>query len=221
MTGEPGVVFVVEDDPSVRAAVSRFLKSVGLQVEAFACGETFLEYPLPDVPACIILDVCMPGRNGLEIQRLLSERNTSPPVIFITSHGDIPLTVQAMKAGAVDFLPKPFNNQDLLAAVRSAIDRHARARQEASALEAIRQRIESLSPRQREVLAFVVSGMPNKQIGRRMGVGEKTIKVHRAHVMEKMQASSLADLVRMAEKVGVAVPCKERSPRTLAVCDGD
>lgn len=203
------IVYVVDDDPSMRGALGRLLKSADFRVEAFASAEEFLSRPLPDAPACVILDVCIPGLDGLDTQHLLAERNGSPPVVFITGYGDIPLSVRAMKAGAVDFLPKPFSNQDLLAAVRAALARHTLARQEATERSAIDRRLESLSPREREVMAFVVSGMLNKQIGHRLGVSEKTIKAHRARVMEKMQADSLADLVRMAEKVGVKAPIPE------------
>jgi FixJ family two-component response regulator len=206
MTDTTAIVYVVDDDPSVRTALGRLLKSVGLQVVTFASAEAFLRHPLPDAPSCVILDLCIPGLDGLEVQRALAEREASPPVVFITGHGDIPRSVRAMKAGAVDFLPKPFNNQDLLDAVRSALSRHERARRSEIELTVIRGRAASLSPREREVMAFVVSGMLNKQIGHRLGVCEKTIKVHRARVMEKMQADSLADLVRMAEKIGVKAP---------------
>jgi FixJ family two-component response regulator len=199
-------VFVVDDDPSVRGAVGRLLKSVGLRVAAFASADDFLRYPIPDGPACVILDLCIPGLDGLAVQRALAERVASPPVVFITGHGDIPQSVCAMKAGAVDFLPKPFNNRDLLAAVRSALSRHQSVRQSATELAELRRRVDSLSPREREVMAFVVSGMLNKQIAHRLGVSEKTIKAHRARVMEKMEADSLADLVRMAEKLGVEAP---------------
>ena len=209
MTEASPIVFVVDDDPAVRVALGRFLKSAGFRVEAFASAEEFLQQPVPDAPACVVLDVCIPGLDGLDAQHALAERNASPPIVFITGYGDIPLSVRAMKAGAVDFLPKPFKNQDLLAAVRSALARHTLARQEATERSAIAGRVESLSPREREVMAFVVSGMLNKQIGHRLGVGEKTIKAHRARVMEKMQADSLADLVRMAEKVGVRAPIYE------------
>ena len=203
MNKTAALVFVVDDDPSVRGALGRFLKSVGLRVETFASAQEFLNHPMPDVPACVVLDVCLPGLDGLTAQHALAERNLSPPVVFITGHGDIPLSVRAMKAGAVDFLPKPFNNADLLAAVRAALARHKHARQAATELSTLQRRIESLSPREREVMAFVVSGLLNKQIGYRLGVCEKTIKAHRARVMEKMQADSLADLVRMAEKAGI------------------
>jgi FixJ family two-component response regulator len=209
MTEASAIVFVVDDDPSVRAAVGRLLRAAGFRVEAFASAEEFLRRPLPDAPACVVLDLCIPGLDGLDAQHLLAERNGSPPVVFITGYGDIPLSVRAMKAGAVDFLPKPFNNQDLLAAVRLALARHTLVRQQATERSAIDRRVESLSPREREVMAFVVSGMLNKQIGHRLGVCEKTIKAHRARVMEKMQAVSLPDLVRMAEKAGVKAPIHE------------
>jgi FixJ family two-component response regulator len=203
------IVFVVDDDSSVRTAVCRLLRSVGFPVKAFSSAEELLQQPLPDGPACVILDLFLPDLDGLDVQQELAQHRTSPPVIFITGHGDIPLSVRAMKAGAVDFLPKPFCNQDLLDAVRSALVRHRQALQAAAELSAIRRRMESLSHREAEVMALVVSGMLNKQIGSRLGVGEKTIKVHRARVMEKMQAGSLPDLVRMAEKVGVRAPLEE------------
>lgn len=200
------IVLVVDDDPSVRGSVSRFLRSVGFRVEAFASAEEFLRHPVPDAPACVILDVFIPGVGGLEVQRALAERAASPPVVFITGHGDIALSVRAMKAGAVDFLSKPFTNPDLLAAVRSALAQHAQARQTEREHAVLRARLESLSPREREVMAFVVRGTLNKKIGRLLGVSEKTVKAHRARVMEKMKARSLADLVRMADKLGVSAP---------------
>jgi FixJ family two-component response regulator len=206
MNEASSIVFVVDDDSSVRGAVGRLLKSVGFRVEAFSSAEEFLQHPMPDVPACVILDVCIPGLDGLDAQHALAERPASPPVVFITGYGDIPLSVRAMKAGAVDFLPKPFKNQDLLAAVRAALARHTQARQAETELSVLRGRMKSLSPREREVMAFVVRGMLNKKIGRRLGVSEKTIKAHRARVMEKMRAKSLPDLVRMGGKLGVGAP---------------
>ena len=200
-------VFVIDDDPSVRKALGRLLKSAGFQVEAFASADEFLEQFQPDSePACVVLDVCMPGLSGLDLQRALAKRKTSLPIVFITGHGDIPTTVRAMKAGAVDFLPKPFNNQDLLAVVRQAIAKHALARRTEAELSEIRRRAESLSPREQEVMAFVVSGIPNKQTGKQLGVTEKTIKVHRGHVMRKMRADSLAELVHLAERIGIKSP---------------
>jgi FixJ family two-component response regulator len=206
MTKTSAIVYIVDDDPSVRGALVRLLKSVGLRGEAFASAEEFLRHPLPDAPSCVILDLCIPGLDGLAAQRALAELHACLPVVFISGHGDIARCVDAMKAGAEDFLAKPFENQALVAAVRSALCRHQRARQVATELSCLRGRVESLSPREREVMALVVSGMLNKQIGYRLGVREKTIKAHRARVMEKMQAASLAELVRMAEKVGVRAP---------------
>jgi FixJ family two-component response regulator len=206
MTDAASTVFVIDDDPSVRKALGRLLKSVSLQVAVFASADEFLKHPVPEVPACVVLDVRMPGLNGLDLQRALAEKDASLPIVFITGHGDIPMTVRAMKAVAVDFLPKPFNNHDLLAAVRHAITRHAQARQAGAGLAEIRRRAQTLSPREREVMALVVSGRLNKQTGHQLGVSEKTVKAHRARVMEKMQAGSLADLVRMAEKIGVTSP---------------
>jgi FixJ family two-component response regulator len=203
-------VFVVDDDPSVRRALGRLLKSHGFGVELFATAQEFLERAEPHGPACAadglacaVLDVQMPGVGGLDVQQALAVRNPCLPVIFITAHGDIPMTLRAMKAGAVDFLPKPFRDDDLLAAVREAVARHVQARQTAAARAALRQRADALSPRERQVMALVVSGMLNKEAGQRLGVCEKTVKAHRARVMRKMQAASLAELVRMTEKIGL------------------
>ena len=203
MSDAAPIVFVIDDDPSVRKALGRLLKSAGFRVEAFASAEEILEQPLRNEPACIILDVCMPGLSGPDLQRDLAENNGGPPIVFVTGYGNIPMAVQAMKEGAVDFLPKPFNNQDLLTAVRSAIARQAQARQAEAEVAQIRQRAESLSPRERDVMTRVVSGMLNKKTGQQLGVSEKTVKVHRAHVMRKMHANSLAELVRMALRIGI------------------
>jgi FixJ family two-component response regulator len=194
-------VFVVDDDSSLRKALGRLLKSVGLRVEALASAEEFLQRPVPDGPACVVLDVSMPGLSGMDLQHVLAERHSCLPIVFISGHGDIPTTVRAMKAGAVDFLPKPFQDEDLLAAVRQALGRHTQARREETELSELRRRTESLSPREREVMALVVSGNPNKRAGHQLGVTEKTIKAHRAQVMTKMRADSLADLVHMAQKL--------------------
>jgi FixJ family two-component response regulator len=204
--GPAPTVFVIDDDPSVRKALGRLLRAAGFRAEAFASADEFLGRPLPDGPACLVLDVCLPGIDGLDLQRTLTGRQASLPVVFITGHGDIPMSVQAMKAGAVDFLPKPFHDQDLLAAVRQALARHAQAQQTGAELADLRQRAAALSPREREVLALVVSGLLNKQAGYRLGVTEKTVKAHRARVMRKMRADSLAELVRMAERLGVPSP---------------
>jgi FixJ family two-component response regulator len=203
MSDAAPIVFVIDDDASVRKALGRLLKAVGFRAETFASAEEFLEHPLPDVPACVILDVNMPGLNGLDLQRALVEGGAGLPVVFLTGHGDIPMTVRAMKAGAVDFLRKPFDDQDLLAAVRQALAGSAQVRRAAVEVDEIRRRAESLSPREREVLPLVVSGLLNKQTGHKLGVTEKTVKAHRAQVMRKMRADSLAELVRLAERIGV------------------
>ncbi len=206
MTEPAPTVFVVDDDPSVRRALGRLLKSAGLQVQLFASAEDFLHHSVPAGPACVILDVRMPGLSGPGLQRDLAERSVHLPIVFITGHGDVPTAVEAMKAGAVDFLPKPFEQGQLLAAVHRGLARHAHARQEEADAAALRQRAETLSAREREVLELIVTGLLNKQVGQRLGVTEKTIKAHRAQVMRKMRAHSLPELVRMAEKLGVSFP---------------
>ncbi len=195
------IVFVIDDDLSVRKALTRLFKHEGLQVETFATAGEFLSQPLPDSPACLILDVRMPGLNGLELQTRLAKLHVFLPIIFITGHGDIPMTVRAMKAGAADFLPKPFDPKQLLAIVRKAIARHRKIRLADGDLIEVRRRFQSLSPRERQVMGLVVRGLINKHSASKLGVTEKTVKVHRARVMRKMRAQSLADLVRMAEKV--------------------
>jgi RNA polymerase sigma factor (sigma-70 family) len=203
------VVFVVDDDVSVLRALQRLLKSAGFRAETFVSAQEFLSYRRPDAPACLVLDVRMPELDGLDLQNRLAAAGTSIPTIFITGFGDIPMSVQAMKRGAVDFIPKPFNDQDLLDAIDRAIDRDVRARRERSIRDRIQTRFESLTPREREVFATVVTGMLNKQIAVHLGVTEKTIKVHRARVMQKMQAGSLAELVRLAERLGIT-PSEDR-----------
>jgi FixJ family two-component response regulator len=196
-------VFVVDDDPSVCKAVSRLLRSAGWQVFAFTSAAEFLQYDRPDAPSCLILDVQLPDLDGLELQHFLAEGRVALPIIFITGHGSIPMTVHAIKAGAVDFLSKPIDDHALLCAVEQAVAQDARQREALSDVSNIWRRFESLSPREREVLEHVVAGRLNKQIAKRLGVTEKTIKVHRGQVMRKMEARSLANLVRMAEKIGV------------------
>ncbi len=197
------VVFVIDDDASMRDAISRLLNAVGLTVQTFASAREFLAGRLPDVPGCAVLDVRLPGLSGLDLQREMVERGIHIPVIFITGHGDIPMSVQAMKAGAVEFLTKPFRDQDLLDAVRSGIQLDRQGRKERAELAELRDGLRQLTPREREVMSLVVAGLLNKQIALRLGTSEKTIKIHRSHVMQKMRADSLADLVRMSQKLGM------------------
>ena len=204
MTEPAPIVFVVDDDPSVRRAIKRLVGSVGLEVELFGSAQEFLRSKRPDAPGCLVLDIRLPGVSGLDFQRELAQANIHIPIIFITAHGDIPMTVRAMKAGAVEFLTKPFRDQDLLDAIQVALERdRARRRQEAE-IAVLRERFESLTPREREVLPLVVSGMLNKQIAAEIGTSETTVKVHRGQLMRKMGADSLADLVRMAERMGIS-----------------
>lgn len=201
--GEP-VVFVVDDDAAARTSVKSLLDSVGLRVETFGSAREFLDYARPDAPACLVLDVRLPGLSGLDFQRDLAARNIAIPVIFITGHGDIPMSVEAMKAGAVEFLTKPFRGQVLLDAIQSAIERDRAVRAQESQIAQMRARVATLTPREREVLQFVISGLLNKQIAAVLGTSERTVKIHRGQVMRKMEADSLPDLVRMAERLGIA-----------------
>ena len=203
MTEAEPTVFVVDDDPSVRTSTERLVRSVGLAVRTFESAAAFLATTAPDGPACLVLDVRMPGQNGLDLQRELIRVGTQIPIIFVTGHGDIPMTVRAMKAGAVEFLTKPYRKNDLLDAIRAAIERDRAARKERLDASALHQRYDQLTPREREVMALVVAGLLNKQIAGELSTAERTIKFHRAHLMEKMEAESLADLVRMAGQLGV------------------
>ena len=206
MTSSDTVVFVVDDDSSVRSALKRLIKSVGYKVITFISAQEFLEYDHPDIPSCLVLDIRMPGLSGLELQEKMVTQELTIPTIFITGHGNIPTSVRAMKAGAVDFLEKPFDDQVFLDAIHQAIEKDKKERLKKTEKSLIKQKVASLTPREYEVFALVITGMLNKQIAFELGTSEKTIKVHRARVMQKMSAQSLADLVRLAEKAEVYPP---------------
>jgi len=195
------VVFVVDDDPAVREALCSLIRSVGLNAEAFASAQDFLNSPRPDAAACLVLDVRMPGLSGLDLQRELAGSGERIPIIFITGHGDIPMSVRAMKAGAAEFLPKPFRDQDLLDAIGQALERDEAARKERAAFAEIRGRYDKLTAREREVAPLIVRGMLNKQAAAELGISEITVKVHRRNVMRKMKVRSLAELVRIFEQL--------------------
>ena len=202
MPDAQGIVFVVDDDASVREALQRLVRSAGLSVEAFASAEEFLNRPRADAPSCLLLDVRLPNLSGLDVQRRMAEASNEIPIVFITGHGDIPTTVRAMKAGAVEFLTKPLVEGDVLESIRQAIARDRAARERHAETAALRARYASLTPREEETMVWVVSGLLNKQIAGELGISEETVKVHRGHVMRKMGADSLADLVRMSERLG-------------------
>ena len=199
------IVFVVDDDASMRRSLGRLLRTAGLESKSFASAQAFLDEELPDRPACLLLDVKMPGLSGLELQEELRRCRPSLAIVFLTGHGDVPMTARAMKAGAVDFLQKPFGCSDLMDAIHRALDQGRRVREFELGRASLEKRLATLTTREREVFTLVVTGVPNKQVADRLGTVEKTIKVHRARVMEKMQAKSLADLVYIAERLGMVV----------------
>lgn len=205
MKSEP-MVFIVDDDESVRKSIARLVKSIGLNAETFPSPQSFLDRKPYNGPCCLVLDVRMPGMSGIDLQRELEKSGLFLPVIFITGYGTVPMSVQAMKNGAVDFLPKPFKDQDLLSAIQQAIDKDKQARKDLAEIEGIQHRIDRLTHREYEVLSLIISGMLNKQVAFHLGISEKTVKVHRARVMEKIQVDSLAELVRLTEKIGITSP---------------
>jgi FixJ family two-component response regulator len=197
------IVFVVDDDESMQVAMTHLFRSMNFDVKVFGTGAAFLESELPNIPSCLVLDIRLPGMNGLEFQDVLAKAGIHIPIVFMTGHGDIPMSVKAMKAGAIDFLPKPFRDQDMLDALTRALDDDRKRRDQEKVLCQLRRLFEALTPREREVLSLVTSGLMNKEIAYRLKVSEITVKIHRGHMMKKMEARSLVDLVRMAEMLGI------------------
>jgi FixJ family two-component response regulator len=197
------LIAIVDDDPSARQGLQRLVRSVGWKAETFASAQEFLAHAQIEPPSCVVLDLQMPGLSGLDLQKRMAEAGLETPIVFLTGHGNIPASVQAIKAGAIEFLTKPFDEQDLLRAIQEAIERDRRTRQQQAGIRDLRDRYESLTAREQEVLRQVVSGLLNKQIAGELGITEDTVKFHRGHIMRKMQADSLADLVRMAETLGI------------------
>jgi FixJ family two-component response regulator len=197
------IVFVVDDDPDVCVSMKRLIRSLGLEVQTFNSAQDFLRTKRPDAPGCLVLDVRLPDLSGLDLQQELAKANVDLPIVFVTGHADIPMSVRAMKAGAVEFLTKPFREQDLLEAIQHAIGQHRTSRERRAEISELQQRQDSLTPREREVFPLVASGLLNKQIADKLGASEKTVKIHRGQLMRKMKADSLADLVRMSERLGV------------------
>ena len=206
---DDATVYVVDDDVGIGRALCRLIRSVGLDAVAFSSAQAFLDHPRPAGPACLVLDVRMPGLGGLDLQAKLGDARHTLPIVFITGHGNVPTSVRAMKGGAVDFLQKPFNEDELIAAVQRALALSRQAQCEAAARAEVERRVRTLTPRERQVMALVVKGLLNKQIAAELGAAEKTVKVHRGRVMQKMQASSVADLVRMAERIGLSTGSRE------------
>jgi FixJ family two-component response regulator len=206
MSETDGLVFVVDDDAPLRESLKNLIRTVGLRVEAFGSAQEFLRSKRPDVPGCLVLDVRLQGLSGLDLQKRMAESDMEIPIIFITGHGDIPMSVRAMKAGAVEFLTKPFRDQDLLDAIQQALERDRKARGQRAEIEELRSRFDSLTPREREVMALVVTGLLNKQIAGELGTSETTVKIHRRQVMDKMGAGSLAELVRMVDRLRISTP---------------
>jgi FixJ family two-component response regulator len=200
---DAAIVCVIDDDEDVRKALERLLRSIGLAVETFSSPQAFLAYPLADRPSCLVLDVQLPGQSGLDLQTALEQGELNIPIVFVTGHGDVPTSVRAMRAGAVDFLEKPFEDRALLDSIHRALDESRERRADRAERAVIRQRIDSLTPREYQVLGLVVTGMLNKQVAGELGAAEKTIKVHRGRIMAKMRANSVVDLVRMTEKIGI------------------
>lgn len=211
MSEEQASVYVVDDDISVRESLKNLFRSVGLKVETFETAQEFLSGHRPDIPGCLILDVRLPGMSGLDLQRALAEKKVDIPIIFITAHGDVQMSVRAMKLGAIEFLSKPYREQELLDAVRQAIERDRENRSRWREIAELQSRYESLSHREREVMGLVVEGYPNKQIAGQLGISQATVKLHRGRSMEKMRAASLADLIRMAEKLAAATMDRSRT----------
>jgi FixJ family two-component response regulator len=206
MSETDGLVFIVDDDASMRESLKNLIRSVGLRVEAFTSAQEFLRSQRPDVPGCLVLDVRLKGLSGLDLQKRITEADMEIPIIFISGHGDIPMTVQAMKAGAVEFLTKPLRDQDLLDAIQHALERDRKAREQREEIQKLRRRFESLTQREREVMGLVVTGLLNKQIAAELGTSEATVKIHRHQVMDKMAANSVAELVRMSDRLGLPTP---------------
>jgi FixJ family two-component response regulator len=207
------IVFIVDDDERMREALSELLASLGWQAAAFGSAGDYIAYPRPDLPACLILDVELPDINGLDFQKRIADGD-HPPIVFLTGHGNIPSSVRAIKDGAVDFLTKPFTERDLLGAIQSAVERDRQTRRERAGLDILRQRLASLTPREREVLPLVVSGLLNKQAAAELGISEVTLQIHRSKIMQKMEAASLADLVRFAEKLQIPITHSRRAGAT-------